>query len=93
MNYFSESDQLVATKAQELIADIPLMPGITGIRVEPYTDNTGDPSLKLTFWFEKNIELENSFMDQFLKFSGEIQTKILHSDLHRFPYNRLESAA
>ena len=93
MIYSTESDQVAKARAEELISDIALMPGITGIRVEPYTDNTGDPSLQITFWFDENIKLDDSFMDRFLEFSGKIQTRILHSDLNRFPYTRLERAA
>jgi hypothetical protein len=32
-------------------------------------------------------------MDRFLEFSAIVQTKILHSDLNRFPYKRIEQAA
>ena len=93
MEYFTESDEMAAAKAQKLIADIPLMPGITGIRVEPYTDNTGDPSLRLIFSMSKDVNFGKDFLAQFREFSFDVQTKILHSDLNRFPYTKLQEAA
>ena len=91
MNIAEDDDQIAKTKAEQLIADIALIPGVRGIRVEPYTDYTGDPSLQLTFAISKNIRVDDKeFMAQFLDFSVDVHTRLLHSDLNRFPYSGLE---
>ena len=93
MKTVANDDQIAKMRAEELISDIPLMAGVNSIKVEPYIDNTGDPSLQLTFSLDRNVLVDDNFVDRFLEFSGVVQTRILHSELNRFPYTRMEQAA
>jgi hypothetical protein len=88
-----KNDRLDTAKAEQLIADIPMIPEVESIAVEPYTDHTGDPAFQLKFRLRKGVEVDSSFLQRFIDFSGTVQTRILHSDLDRFPYARLEPAA
>jgi hypothetical protein len=88
-----DNEQLAKAKAEELISTIPLMPEVEAIDVELYTDNTGDPSFQLLFHVRKGVTVDREFMPRFLKFSAAVQTKILHSDINRFPYTRIVQAA
>jgi len=88
-----DSEQLDKAKAEELISTVPLIPEVESIDVELYTDNTGDPSFQLIFHVRQGVSVDREFMPRFLKFSAAVQTKILHSDINRFPYTRIVKAA
>jgi hypothetical protein len=88
-----DNEQLDKAKAEELISTIPLMPEVESIDVELYQDHSGDPSFQLVFHVKRTVQLDDAFMDRFLDFSATVQTKILHSDLNRFPYKRIEQTA
>lgn len=79
--------------AEKLVASVPLMPEIDSVDVELYTDHTGDPSFQLIFHLKPGVDPTNEFLDRFLDYKEIVQTKILHSDLGRFPYTRLKEAA
>lgn len=89
----AENEQLDRTKAQQLVYTVPLIPEVESIDVELYTDHSGDPAFQLTFRLRRDITVDDEFMDRFIAFAGQVQTAILHSDLNRFPYTRLERAA
>ena len=81
-------------EAERLVATVPLIPEVSAINVELYTDNTGDPSFQLIFHIRPDVATESSeFIRRFLDFAAVVQTKILHSNLRRFPYTKLEQAA
>jgi hypothetical protein len=88
-----DNEQLDKAKAEELISTVPLIPEVESIDVELYEDHTGDPSFQLIFHVRPEVKIDDAFMDRFLEFSAIVQTKILHSDLNRFPYKRIEQAA
>ncbi len=93
MGALVDTSQLDKAKAEELIAAIPLMPELESIDVELYTDNTGDPAFRLIFRVRRDVKIDEIFIDRFIQFSAIVQTRILHSNLNRFPYTRLEQAA
>jgi hypothetical protein len=80
-------------EAERLIATVPLIPEVQRIDVELYTDNTGDPAFQLLFRVRADVVVDKDFIKKFNDFAGIVQTKILHSDLHRFPYSRLKQEA
>jgi hypothetical protein len=92
MNTIDKAEQ-DKSQAQQIIAAIPLIPEVQGIDVELYTDNTGDPAFQLIFLVRPNVEVGEEFIKRFNGFAREVQTKILHSDLQRFPYTRIKQVA
>ncbi len=90
MSVATDTEQIAKSTAEELISDIPLISEVSSIKVEPYTDHTGDPALQLTFQVHSDVQLDDDFWNRFLEFSRIVQTRILHSDLNRFPYTSIE---
>jgi hypothetical protein len=80
-------------KAEQFIAETPLMDGIENVRVELGEDQTGDPAMWLVFRLQPGLKFDNEMARRFNEYAAVIQTKILHSGLTRFPYTRLEQAA
>ena len=80
-------------KAEQFIAETPLMDGIENVRVELGEDHTGDPAMWLVFRLRPNFNFDQEMARRFNEYAAVIQTKILHSGLTRFPYTRLEQAA
>jgi hypothetical protein len=77
-------------KAEQFIAETPLMDGIENVRVELGEDQTGDPAMWLVFRLRPDLNFDMEMAKRFNRYAAVIQTKILHSGLTRFPYTRLE---
>jgi hypothetical protein len=88
-----DNEALDKAKAEELISEVELIPEVKSIDVELYTDHTGDPSFQLVFGLREDVLVDSVFMKRFLQFERQVQTKILHSDLNRFPYTKLKRTA
>jgi hypothetical protein len=93
MSALVDTGQLDKAKAEELIATIPLIPEVERIEVELDNDHAGDPSFQLLFHVRREIDVDKTFIRRYIDFAGLVQTRILHSDLSRFPYTRMEQAA
>jgi hypothetical protein len=93
MSTLTDSEALDKAKAEEIISKVELIPEVESIDVELYTDHTGDPSFQLVFGLRENVHVDQVFMKRFVEFSREVQMKILHSDLNRFPYTRFKRVA
>jgi len=77
-------------KAEEFVADTPMMEGIERVRVELGEDHTGDPAMWLVFSLRPDVKFDMEMAKRFNEYAAVIQTKILHGGLKRFPYTRLE---
>jgi hypothetical protein len=93
MKASEEQDQFEKERAEQFIAETPMMEGIENIRVELGEDNTGDPAMWLIFRLNSDLNFDIEMARRFNEYAAIIQTKILHSGLSRFPYTRLERAA
>ena len=80
-------------EAERLIADVPLIPELEYTRVELYTDHTGDPSFQIVLRIRSGVDPDPEFIKRLVDFIKSIQIRILHSNLQRFPYTRVEEAA
>ena len=93
MNVSDDKDLAEKEKAEQFIAETPLMDGIENVRVELGEDQTGDPAMWLVFRLRRDLKFDREMAQRFNEYAAVIQTKILHSGLTRFPYTRLEQAA
>ena len=93
MSVAEDQGQLEKAKAEQIIADTPLMDGIENITVELGEDHTGDPSMWLVFVMNRDVKPDNSWYDRFNEFSHQLGMRIIHSGLTRFPYTQLRPAA
>ncbi len=93
MKVTEDKDQVEKEKAEQLIAETPLMDGVESISVELRDDSTGDPAMWLVFHLRSDLKVDVPWIQRFNEYSGQIQMRILHSGLTRFPYTRLEPAA
>lgn len=93
MSTLTDSEALDKAKAEEIISTVELIPEVESIDVELHTDHTGDPAFRLNFWLRKDFQADQAFIKRFVKFSGQVQDKILHSDINRFPYTRMKQVA
>lgn len=93
MTVSEQQDQLEKEKAEQFIAETPRMPGVEDIRVELGEDHTGDPAMWLVFRLAPDLKFDREVARRFNEYAGQIQTKILHGGLVRFPYTRTERAA
>ena len=93
MNVSDDKDLAEKEKAEQFIAETPLMDGIENVRVELGEDHTGDPAMWLVFRLRPDLNFDQEMARRFNEYAAVIQTKILHSGLTRFPYARLEQAA
>ena len=93
MSPIEEKAQQDKLQAEELVAAVPLMDEVQRIDVELYTDNTGDPAFQLLFYVKPDVEIDRQFIRRFNEYAGTVQTRILHSDINRFPHARLKRAA
>jgi hypothetical protein len=84
------TDLFEKEKAEQFIAETPLMEGIENVRVELGEDQTGDPAMWLVFRLRPDVKFDQEMARRFNEYAAVIQTKILHSGLTRFPYTRLE---
>jgi hypothetical protein len=93
MKVSDDKDLAEKEKAEQFIAETPLMDGIENVRVELGEDHTGDPAMWLVFRLRPDLNFDQEMARRFNEYAAVIQTKILHSGLTRFPYTRLEQAA
>jgi hypothetical protein len=93
MNVSDDKDLAEKEKAEQFIAETPLMEGIENVRVELGEDQTGDPAMWLVFRLRPDLKFDEEMARRFNEYAAVIQTKILHGGLTRFPYTRLEQAA
>jgi hypothetical protein len=88
-----EKDQLEKAKAEQFIAEVPLLAGVEDVRVELGEDSTGDEAMWLIFRLKPEVKVDREWASHFNEYAAVIQTKILHGGLVRFPYTRLERVA
>jgi hypothetical protein len=93
MNVAEDQGQLEKAKAEQIIADTPLMEGIVGVTVELGEDHTGDPAMWLAFQMEHNLTPDDNWYRTFNEYTHQLGMRIIHSGLTRFPYTRLRRAA
>ena len=93
MAIIEANDLIEKQKAEQFIAETPMMDGIVNARVELGEDQTGDPAMWLVFSLRPDLEFDRKTARRFIEYAAVIQTKILQSGLTRFPYTRLEHAA
>jgi len=93
MRVSEEQGQLEKEKAEQIIADTPLMDGIESITVELGDDHTGDPAMWLVFHMRRDLNADDQWLRRLNEYSGQLGMKIIHSGLTRFPYTRLRRAA
>ena len=93
MNVAEDQGQLEKAKAEQIIADTPLMDGIESVSVELGEDHTGDPAMWLVFLMNRDVRPDNNWYDRFNEFSHQLGMRIIHSGLTRFPYTQLRPAA
>jgi len=93
MTVTDEQGQLEKEKAEQIIADTPLMDGIESIGVELGDDHTGDPSMWLVFYMRHDLKPDDPWLIRFNEYSGQLGLRIIDSGLTRFPYPRLRRAA
>ena len=90
MNVAEDQDLMEKAKAEQFIAETPMMEGIESTRVELGEDHTGDPVMWLVFRLRPDLNFDMEMARRFNEYAAIIQTKILHGGLKRFPHTRLE---
>jgi len=93
MSVAEEQGQLEKEKAEQIIADTPLMDGVEGVSVELGNDHTGDPAMWLVFHLRNDLNADDNWLRSFNAYSSQLGMRIIHSGLTRFPYTRLRRAA
>jgi len=93
MSVAEDQGQLEKAKAEQIIADTPLMDGIESVSVELGEDHTGDPAMWLVFQMQGDLEPSDQWLKHFIDFSHQLGLRIIDSGLKRFPYSRLRHAA
>lgn len=88
-----DRDQFEKQRAEQIIADTPLIEGIESISVELGDDQSGDPAMWLVFHMRRDLEADDQWLERLNKYSQLLGMKIIHSGLTRFPYTRLRRAA
>jgi hypothetical protein len=88
-----DQDQFEKERAEQIIADTPLMDGIESISVELGDDYGGDPAMWLVFYMRRDLEADDQWLERLNKYAQSLGMKIIHSGLTRFPYTRLRRAA
>jgi hypothetical protein len=88
-----DQGQLEKQKAEQIVADTPLMDGIESIAVELGEDHAGDPAMWLVFLMNRDVKPDDNWYDRFNEFSHQLGMRIIHSGLTRFPYTQLRPAA
>jgi hypothetical protein len=83
-------DEIEIAKAKQFVVETPQIDGIDFSRIEVRNDHTGDPSMWLVFRVHPDLNFDLEAARRFNTYVGNIQTKILHAGLRRFPYTRLE---
>jgi len=93
MNVVEDQGKLEKAKAEQIIADTPLMDGVERITVELGEDHTGDAAMWLVFFTNRDLKPDDNWYDRFNEFSHQLGMRIIHSGLTRFPYTQLRQAA
>lgn len=93
MTVTDEQGQIEKQKAEQIIADTPLMDGIESIDVELGDDHSGDPAMWLVFYMQPDLKVDDDWLKRLNEFSHLLGMRIIHTGLTRFPYTRLRSAA
>jgi hypothetical protein len=93
MNVAEDQGQLEKAKAEQIIADTPLMDGVESISVELGEDHTGDPAMWLVFHLRPDLEADKQWHQRFYEYSRKIDRSIIDNGLQRFLYTRLRRAA
>jgi len=93
MKVSDEQDQLEKEKAEQIIADTPLMDGIESVSIELGDDQSGDPAMWLVFHLQRDLQADDPWLKRFNEYSSKIDMRIIDSGLTRFPYTRLRQAA
>ena len=93
MRATDEQDRLEKAKAEQLAAETPLFEGIKSISIELGDDQTGDPAMWLVFHLTDDLVADRAWIKRFQPYARDMQFKILHSGLTRFPYTRFQQAA
>jgi hypothetical protein len=93
MTVAEDQGQLEKRKAEQIIADTPLLDGVDSISVELGEDHTGDPAMWLVFHLQHDLAVDDSWLKRLNEFSHQLGMRIIHSGLSRFPYTRLRRAA
>ncbi len=93
MTVTEEQGQIEKQRAEQIIADTPLMDGIESISVELGEDHSGDPAMWLVVHMRHDLEADDDWLRRLNKYSQLLSMKIIHSGLTRFPYTRLRRAA
>lgn len=93
MRVSDEQGQLEKEKAEQIIADTPLMDGIESISVELGDDHSGDAAMWLVFHMRQDLQADDSWLKRLNVYSQQLGIRIIDSGLTRFPYTRLRRAA
>lgn len=93
MNVAEDQGQLEKAKAEQIIADTPLMDGIESISVELGEDHTGDPAMWLVFHLHRDLVADTQWHERFYEYSRQLDRSIIDDGLKRFLYSRLRRAA
>jgi hypothetical protein len=80
-----EEEKLV----REKVAEIALPTGVKFLRVEPYVDWTGDPSLRLYFSVSKRRPLTPKSVRELSAAMRSVEEAVISLGLGKFPYYRL----
>lgn len=88
-----DQDQLEKHRVEQFIAESPSMAGLDRISVEFGDDQSGDPALWLVFHLAPKGVVDKHWARRSNEYAATIQTSILHSEIKRFPYTRLESVS
>ena len=88
-----EQDLIEKTKAEQVIAETPLMDGVDHITVELADDHDGDPSIWLHLYLSRGFQPDNDWLDRFGEYTSRLSLRVLDSGATRFPYTRLRPVA
>ncbi len=88
-----DQGEIEKQKAEQIIADTPLMDGLESISVELGDDFTGDPAMWLVFYMRSDLKADDDWLKRLNQYSHLLGMRIIHSGITRFPYTRLRRAA
>ncbi|RXH54984.1 hypothetical protein [Granulicella sibirica] len=93
MRATEEQDQLEKAKAEQLIAEAPLMEGVASITVELGDDFSGDPAMWVNFNLIPGFDASREWIRRFVRYETDLALRIVHSGVSRFPYTRFGRVA
>ena len=88
-----EQDQLEKAKAEQIIAETPLMDGVDHIAVELADDHDGDPSMWLHLYLRQGFKPDSDWIDRFGEYTNSLSRRVLDGGATRFPYTRIRPVA